>query len=94
MTIIMSMVKKLSAKPPGSTEFQLHVNQLPLPQGFPKNKLLDFTEYKLLGLLRVARDNDRKLALLDLLTKYRKGEVAVGWEGGSKPVYINVIRGF
>ena len=88
----MSMVKKLSVKPLGSTEFQLHTSQLSLSQGFPRNRLLDFTEHKLLKLIRSARDQDRKLALLDLLAKYRKGEVAVGWEGGSKPVYTPVTR--
>ncbi len=88
----MSMVKKLAVKPLGSTEFQLHKSQLTLPQGFPKSKILDFTEYKLLRLVRQARDQDRKLALLDLLAKYRKGDVAIGWESGSKPVYTSVTR--
>lgn len=88
----MSMVKKLLARPVGCTEFQLHKSQIPLPQFFPHNKLVDFSEFKLLGLIRAARDQERKLALLDLLAKYRKGDVAIGWESGSKPVYTNVTK--
>lgn len=88
----MSMVKKLTAKPQNCTEFQLHKSQLPLAQGFPKGKVVDFTEHKLLLLIRQTKDNDRKLLLLDLLTQYRAGKVAVAWDSGYKPVYVTVTR--
>jgi len=88
----MSMVKKLASKPLNCTEFQLHKSQLPLPQGFSSTRLLDFTEYKLLGLIRQSRDNDRKYALLNLLADYKAGKVAIAWENGSKPVYVQVTR--
>lgn len=86
------MVKKLATIPPGTTQFQLHKSQLQISHGFPKAIILDFTEHKLLALVRQSRDNERKLLLLDLLAKYRAGTVAVAWENGNKPVYISVTK--
>jgi hypothetical protein len=72
------------------TEFQLHMTQLPSYDKL-KGKLVDFTEQKLLRYLDVVVDEQQIMALQDLIARYRRGLVAVGWRKG-KPVYVDATR--
>ena len=85
--------KRLAEKPLNSTEFALYKAFLSLATGFPRSKLLDFSEHKLVKLIKHCRDNDRKLMLIKLLGDYKLGKVAIAWESGDKPLYINVTKG-
>lgn len=54
-----------------------------------KNKLLDFTEQKLLRIEKCLKDDKQKLALEELIRKYKEGKIAIGWRHGS-PMWINL----
>ena len=86
------MARKLVSKPMGCTEFQLHKNVLNMPTGASRDKLLDFTEHKLRRMIKTTLEGDRKRALLELLADYHSGKVAIAWQNGNNPVYINIVK--
>ena len=86
-----SMAKKLTSRPNGCTEFQLHKNVLQLSVNFTRATLIDFTEHKLRRMIKTTHDDDRRRALLELLADYQSGKVAVAWSG-SNPVYVNISK--
>lgn len=87
------MTKKFAEKPRGCTEFQLHKNVLKAshPLSFAE-RLLDFTEFKLKRMIMTSLEADKKRRLLELLADYQSGKVAIAWQNGSSPIYINIIK--
>jgi hypothetical protein len=82
------MSKKLATKPIGCTEFQLYMGALNLPPGIISPSLIDFTEFKLLRLIKTTFEVERKRALVGLLADYKSGRVAIAWQKGSNPIYV------
>lgn len=55
------------------------------------DKLIDFTEKKLLAIINHTSNSHRRIALIKLLQTYRKREVIIAWREGV-PVYVSVER--
>lgn len=83
--------KKQGKRPSSCTEFQLHKSMLQLSEGTNRSRILDFTECKLRMFAKSTLDQDRKKALLNLLSDYKAGKVAVAWNG-SEPVYVTISK--
>jgi len=73
-----------------STEFQLHKSHVPIFASII-DKVLDYTEYRLVRYAKQVQDPQQKAVLLDLIAKYRKGLVAVAWRGGM-PIWLPVTK--
>lgn len=71
-----------------STEFQMHKSQLTVSN---VKKVLDYTEHRLRAFVQKISDSQQRETILNVITKYCKGEVAVAWKAG-KPVWINVTK--
>lgn len=67
------------------TGFQLYLGSL---KSFSSIKTYDFSENKL---KRLIKENQGNFMLVELLTNYLAGKVAVGWRNGN-PVFIKVIK--
>lgn len=80
---------KLINKKLGSeyTEYQLHKSQL--SNGVARN-VFDYTEYRFLKYMENF-DNEKKLVLVNVLTSYRQGTIAIAWKSGI-PVWVSVSR--
>jgi hypothetical protein len=72
------------------TNFTLHKSQLTIFRGI-QNKIVDFTEHKLLKYANSVIDAQQKLELMAMTKDYRDGNIAVGWRRGS-PCYIKVVK--
>lgn len=68
------------------TEFQLYKNA-----GELQAKIFDFTEFKLMNLVKITTDNKKRLITMDVLNDYRNGKIAVAWRSG-QPVWVVVVR--
>lgn len=69
------------------TLYQIHKNYLKSSG----NNVFDFTEKKLYAMFNATKDCVKGMKLLDLLTKYRAGEVAICWQEG-KPFYVSIDK--
>ena len=56
-----------------------------------RSNLFDFTEQKLLRFEKLLRDEKQKVALYDLIKKYKEGMIAIGWSHGS-PLWTTLRR--
>ena len=72
------------------TEFQLHKTQLSIFSNI-QSKIIDFTECRLNKYISDSTNTDEKNTLVELLKKYKKGNVAISWRDGI-PYWINVIK--
>ena len=72
------------------TEFQLHKSQMPEFDSL-RGKIADFTEHRLTRYVKGIEDLQQRVVLLDLLSRYRKGFVAVAWKRG-RPVYVIITK--
>jgi hypothetical protein len=72
------------------TEFQLHKSQQTAFAGI-MNKILDYSEYKLIKYIDTVKDAQQKLVLVALLHDYIAGHVAIAWKKG-QPVWIKVSK--
>lgn len=70
------------------TDFQLHKSQI---LGSSGRNLFDYTEFRLSKYILHITDEQQKLTLIDILTQYRRGLVAVAWKAG-RPVWITVTK--
>jgi hypothetical protein len=80
-----------SGRKPGDacTEFQFHKSQISLPLN--KRNLFDYTEFRLKLYISQIVDEQQKMTLMNVLTAYKKGQVAIAWKSG-KPVWIAVTK--
>lgn len=85
------IIKKLATKPKGVTRFQTHKDCLKYSKD-TNCIIIDFTEYKLLQLISQTKFSERKIVLLDILSKYQKGILTIGWENGNRPIFSTIIR--
>lgn len=74
----------------GCTGFVLHKSQQSIFNGV-QEKIIDYTEHRLLRYASTVRDAQQRLVLMALIVDYREGNVAVGWHRG-RPTYIKVTR--
>lgn len=72
------------------TEFQMHKTQHPLFDS-AKNKLIDFTEHKLLRCMKNAGDMQQQAELQNLIASYKLGNVAIAWRQG-QPTWFKVTK--
>jgi len=70
-----------------STEFQLHINYL---QCLSK-QLIDFSEKRLLKMIDIANDFERKSELKVILSDYVNGKIALAWQQGM-PVWVRMSK--
>jgi len=70
------------------TEYQLHKSQI--SNGIGRN-IFDYTEYRFLKYMENF-DNEKQLVLINVLTSYRKGSIAIAWKSG-EPVWVSVNKG-
>lgn len=77
-------------KKPGEvcTDFQMHKSQIPTSD---RRNLFDYTEFRLSRYILQLTDDQQLTTLTDILTKYRKGLVAIAWKSG-KPVWISITK--
>lgn len=47
-----------------------------------QNKLFDFTEHKLLKFGKMVKDENQKIAIEEIIKRYKEGRIAVGWNHG------------
>ena len=73
------------------TEFQLHTSQYATYDGL-RHKVYDFAEHRLLDLAHRSRNRLRRDFLFDLIERYRRGDVAIGWLRG-EPKFVQTTRG-
>lgn len=83
------MKKKISSVHE-STAYQLHKSQLSIFTGI-MHKVIDFTEYKLKQYAQSIDDQQQKTTLIELIAKYKKGQVAVAWREG-RPIWLAVTK--
>jgi glycosylphosphatidylinositol transamidase (GPIT) subunit GPI8 len=69
------------------TEYQLHKSQI--SNGIGRN-IFDYTEYRFLKYMENF-DNEKQLVLINVLTSYRKGSIAISWKSG-EPVWVSVNK--
>ena len=67
------------------TEFQIHTKYV---KRLGPNAV-DFTERKLIQLIRLTVNSNMSIKLSALLDGYRDGEVAIAWREGA-PVYVTI----
>lgn len=79
--------KKLKANE-FTTRYQFHKNFVPALEGL-RDKVIDFTEHRLLKILSHVRDVKVNAELQTVLEDYRNGKVIVAWRAGN-PVYLAV----
>lgn len=83
--MIEMLSKRLDVKPVNSTEFQTHKNHMKIDDS---NHIIDFTEFKLLKMIKESiNDKDKKTALLSLMSKYKDGKIIIAWRAGEWPIY-------
>ncbi len=82
--------KGFSINPGECTEFQLHKSQQTIFHGI-MNKILDYSEKRLIRCLNKASDTQQKMILVALLKDYLDGHVALAWNRGN-PVWIKVTK--
>jgi len=70
------------------TDFQLHKSQIPSSD---KKNLFDYTEFRLKKYITQVSDEQQKTTLTEILSQYKRGQVAVAWKAG-KPVWITVTK--
>lgn len=73
-----------------NTDYQLHVAHLELC-GHDTSNVVDFTERRLINLIRRSRSNRIQRQVLDVLQSYREGSIAIAWAEGM-PMYHNIDR--
>ena len=73
-----------------STEFQLHSSQQAIFNGY-KDKIIDFTEHKLMKYAALIKDPQQQSVLMSLIADYKAGRVAVAWKRGT-PIYLKVAK--
>lgn len=74
-------------------------NKINIPTEFQYKKLkvkltkniVDFTEAKILSLIKKTESLTSMLVLINLLNKYRNGEIAISWKGIT-PTSVNIIQ--
>lgn len=74
----------------GCTDFVLHKSQQTIFSGL-QQKIVDYTEHRLLRYANTVRDPQQKLVLMAMLSDYRDGKIAVAWKRG-QPLYVRVTR--
>lgn len=83
-----AMSRRRAEPPPKNrTDFQLYVNWKVTK--FPN--IVDFTERRLLKLVRGTKDASLKSKLLELLTGYRQSKIAIAWQEG-EPAWTSVQK--
>ena len=70
------------------TDFQLHKSQILTSD---KRNLFDYTEFRLKKYILHVTDEQQKTTLTEILSQYKKGQVAVAWKAG-KPIWISVTK--
>lgn len=70
------------------TDFQLHKSQI---LASDKRNLFDYTEFRLKKYILQVTDEQQKMTLTDILSQYKRGQVAVAWKAG-KPIWISVTK--
>jgi hypothetical protein len=83
--IMMEMLKRLSEKPVGSTQFQVFNPDAP-------TNVIDLTRKRLEMLIASSQSAESKKMFEALLTGYVEGRMAVGWSNASKPVFRQTGR--
>ena len=73
-----------------STAYQLHKSQMTVFSGI-MHKVIDFTEHKLRQYAESVDDQQQKTVLVDLIKKYKKGQVAIAWRAG-RPIWLPVTK--
>ncbi len=73
------------------TDYVLHKSQQERFSGI-MDKIIDFTEHKLIRYAMSTKDPQQKLVLMGLVEDYRKGLVAVSWRRG-KPAILRTTTG-
>ena len=71
-----------------TTEFQLHKSQ---NANTNQKTVLDYTEHRLRKFIEVIDDPQQKATMVEVLSEYIKGHVAVAWKGG-RAVWFAVTR--
>jgi hypothetical protein len=79
------MLKKLSEKPEGSTNFQMFDPNIP-------NNVVDLTKRRLETLVSTSQNDNTKKMFEALLSSYLQGKLMVGWLNASKPVFRQVKK--
>ena len=69
------------------TDFQFHKSQ----SFGDKRNLFDYTEFRLKLYISQVTDEQQKQTLVEVLSNYKKGLVAVAWKIG-KPIWINITK--
>jgi len=72
------------------TEFQMHKSQQTVFGGI-MNRIIDYTEHRLIRHIKNIEDAQQKSVLVTLLSDYISGKVAIAWKRGN-PVWINVSK--
>lgn len=73
-----------------NTAYQLHKSQMTIFSGI-MHKVIDFTEHKLRQYAESVDDQQQKLVLIDLIKKYKTGQVAIAWRAG-RPIWLPVTK--
>lgn len=74
----------------GCTDFVLHKSQQTIFSGI-QNKIIDYSEHRLLKYIAKVTDPQQKLVLAALVGEYRVGNIAIAWRRG-QPTYIKVTK--
>ena len=85
-----NILSNVTSKLGNHTTFQLHKSQQTIFHGILK-KIFDYSEYKLLKCIEIAKDEQQKLVLIVLLKDYINGHVAMAWKSG-QPIWIKVTK--
>lgn len=72
-----------------STEYQLHKSQRSAFKTL--SNVIDYSEHKLLNYIKMVTDVQQKQILTELVSKYKKGNVAIAWQQG-RPIWIPITK--
>lgn len=75
------------AEKTNQTVFQVHIKHHPELKKF--HNLFDFSEFKILSLLKKLSNKRLVVPLKDALESYQNGKIAIGWQQGN-PIYIQI----
>jgi len=73
------------------TEFHMHKSQKSMFNGV-QHRVIDYTEHRLVKYAKTVKDKQQQFVLLDLIKRYKAGEVAIAWKRGL-PVWMPVTKG-
>ena len=74
----------------GCTDFMLHKSQQTIFTGI-QNRIIDYTEHRLIRYIKTTKDTQQKLQLAALLCEYKLGNVAIAWKRG-QPKWLKVVK--